>query len=556
MQAHPKLKEIDLLEFQEEFDLLVVEYFSVRVRNFFPGSVTPCDIHYPAVNRAKKTFFMEKLLGRDELYASEFHDAIRKEDIGEFYIRIEDEDAYLEYFASHVQKAMASEAIPPETKTQLIYDNAECIVKKAFKDHPTVSNINMGKKLVESFAVHLGSDQVTHRALFSLFSKDYYTFTHCVQVAMLGMAFCRFLDWSQEEVSSFGLGALFHDVGKNAVDLAILNKPTRLAKEEFELVKKHTLFGFEQLKETRIISSEQLSIVLHHHEAMDGSGYPQGFSGDRIHKFARVARIVDCYDALTTKRCYKDALPPAKVIRIMTEEMGPTFDRALLESFIKFLKSGEAKSAARLNQITIEVGTQLMIQFGSHPERFRASLVGLEAGEFLILRIPEELPIQLVLQQGRPVVSRYALAGTVYGFKTVVLSHTLDPVRLLFLSYPRTIEKIELRKDRRIECFFPAEVQIEQVECAGVVTDISVGGCKISVKHAGGIAALKKVVGGSIALRTQLFGDDRPRPFYGKVRNVSGAQGKIILGVQFVNLNNDALGRITRCIKSVLNLVE
>ncbi len=137
-----------------------------------------------------------------------------------------------------------------------------------------------------------------------------------------------------------------------------------MTREEFEIIKKHTVMGYQKLKETQIMSARQLNAPLFHHEAMDGTGCPKGLKGNQIHKYARVARILDCYDALTTRRSYKNALPISKALGIMSGEMGPTFDGQLLEEFARFIgQEGKAVSADHGKRINLEPGNEVQLEF-------------------------------------------------------------------------------------------------------------------------------------------------------------------------------------------------
>ena len=141
-----------------------------------------------------------------------------------------------------------------------------------------------------------------------------------------------------EQAETVRLASQLHDVGKVAIPPEILNKPGHLTAEEFEIVKQHTVRGHEMLVDS---SSELVRagavIALTHHERFDGNGYPQGLIGLEIPLEGRIAAIADVYDALTTDRVYRSALPIASAVKMMEEQRGRHFDPELLDQFLKAL---------------------------------------------------------------------------------------------------------------------------------------------------------------------------------------------------------------------------
>ena len=546
------LKEIRLRD--RDMEVLLRGHIVVKPRELFLDVPLPCDIRFPTMQENHLT--LETFLKKGDLFQLELLNTLKNERIDELYIDKSDEDLFFNYFNSQAQASLQSSSVAPETKTQILYDNAAGIVKKVFRERPNPENIRMGKQLVGNFASHLLPGNVTVDALSDLFSKDYYTFSHCVQVAVLGMTFCKYLGWSTEEITDFGLGALFHDIGKNRIEDHILNKPGKLDKAEFEIIKQHTLLGYNQLKNSRIVSIPQLSIVLNHHEAVDGSGYPLGLKGAEIHKYARVAHIVDVYDALTTRRSYKEALSTTQALSIMNGDMRRTFDAALFGSFIQFLgKEDSMLENAKANRINIDLGNQMLLQFSEGGDRVKTILVGMESPDYVILRTPQLIQFQRFLERGKTVTVRYTHSGAVYGFRTAVLGAVSHPLRLLFLMYPKTIENINLRKAHRVDCFFPSDIRLGEKTLSGAIVDLSVGGCKFVGKHNGNGSAVTPPVDGEITMATRLMGNDELQRIAGKVRNLKMEEGKIILGIQFVDLPMETIHDLEQCIENVACLI-
>ena len=166
---------------------------------------------------------------------------------------------------------------------------------------------------------------------------DEYTFAHCVNVSIFSVAFGKYLGLDQERLFLLGMAGLFHDLGKMQVPVEILNAPRRLTDEEFAVMKTHALLGQKSLASVKGIAPEILMGVGQHHEKHDGSGYPNCLVGSGISLFGRILSVADCYDALSSKRVYKDAMPPTKALSIMFEMRKGAWEPGLLERFIKML---------------------------------------------------------------------------------------------------------------------------------------------------------------------------------------------------------------------------
>ena len=169
-------------------------------------------------------------------------------------------------------------------------------------------------------------------------SKDRYTQGHCERVADVSCRLAAAAGLDEKEVLWFRIGALLHDVGKLIVPSDVLNKPGRLTKDEWDLMKRHPIAGVELLSEVEF-PWDILPIVRSHHECWDGSGYPDGLVGEEIPLVARITCLADVYDALTTERSYKRALPHGEAIDVMRRDVGRQFDPQLFELFDRLMRS-------------------------------------------------------------------------------------------------------------------------------------------------------------------------------------------------------------------------
>ena len=167
--------------------------------------------------------------------------------------------------------------------------------------------------------------------------KDTYTYAHCIDCSVLAIAFGRQMGLPPAQIQNLGIGALMFDVGKRKVRDELLSKPDALTPEEFEEVKKHVGYSLEIMRETRGILQPAIDAAASHHERFDGSGYPQGLKGGEIPLLARMAGIVDFFDAVTSERAHATAMSPHAAIRYLYELRNTQFQDELIEQFIQTL---------------------------------------------------------------------------------------------------------------------------------------------------------------------------------------------------------------------------
>ena len=173
--------------------------------------------------------------------------------------------------------------------------------------------------------------------LARLKNKDDYTYMHSVAVCALMVSLARQLGLNDEQIRQAGLAGLLHDVGKMMIPLIILNKPGKLTDKEFEAVKNHPVEGHKMLLEGSGISEATLDVCLHHHEKMDGGGYPERLTDTQISLFAKMGAVCDVYDAITSNRPYKNGWEPAESLRKMAEWSNGHFDPAIFHAFVKVI---------------------------------------------------------------------------------------------------------------------------------------------------------------------------------------------------------------------------
>jgi HD-GYP domain-containing protein (c-di-GMP phosphodiesterase class II) len=175
--------------------------------------------------------------------------------------------------------------------------------------------------------------------IFALFSsvqgRDDYTYQHNVGVGVLSTLIGRWLHMSEAELSVLSLAATLHDIGKLKIPNEILNKPGKLTDEEFNLVKKHTIYGYEMLKETTGANSRITLAALQHHERNDGKGYPLGLKDEQIDSYSKIVAVADIFHAMSSKRPYHEAMPFHVIVDQMRRGSFGALDPHIVSVFLE-----------------------------------------------------------------------------------------------------------------------------------------------------------------------------------------------------------------------------
>lgn len=173
--------------------------------------------------------------------------------------------------------------------------------------------------------------------LSALASYDSSTYMHSVSVAKYCAVLGVRLGMKEERLKNLTAAALLHDIGKTLVPQQIVNKPGKLTESEWETMQMHTVFGYEILKQNTSVPSAVRMAVYEHHENQDGSGYPRGLLGDDIYLPAMVIHICDVYDAMISRRAYKEPVPAGEVVEYMLSGCSTLFKEEIVTEFLKSL---------------------------------------------------------------------------------------------------------------------------------------------------------------------------------------------------------------------------
>lgn len=164
-----------------------------------------------------------------------------------------------------------------------------------------------------------------------------YLYQHSLSVSLVNGLMAKWMKMSKEDSERLVLIGLLHDIGKIKIPAAILDKPSKLTKEEFQIIKLHPVFSWDLLKEAGIEDEEILQAVRGHHEKMNGTGYPDKLTASELSLFTRITTISDIYDAMVAKRTYKDAVSPLEVLDLFTKERYSELDIEMVDIFLRMM---------------------------------------------------------------------------------------------------------------------------------------------------------------------------------------------------------------------------
>ncbi|WP_139995460.1 HD-GYP domain-containing protein [Paenibacillus paridis] len=294
--------------------------------------------------------------------------------------------------AAEPEKRTLESTINPKwlPTVQPIYENAvksfESLFSKA-SDQGVIDDSEVSSML-QPLLNNLQLERDVVSMLLLLNTKDDYTYQHSVQVGMLSYYLATWVGYTDEDSAQIGKAGFLHDIGKCRIKDDILNKPGRLSDEEFEEVKKHTIYGHEIINKS--FDEPFVAIgALQHHERNDGTGYPHGITGDKIHPVAKIIAVVDIYSAMISQRVYqekRDLLFVLKELyRLSFKELDPytahTFIKHMMPNFI----------GKKIDLVSGESGMIIM----THPTEFFRPLIQID-DQFIDMSIERDYEIQHV----------------------------------------------------------------------------------------------------------------------------------------------------------------
>lgn len=216
---------------------------------------------------------------------------------------------------------------------------------RAFKSVPVDDLVGVARNMMGSLISHyavLQAMKLQERA-------GEYTFQHSVNVGILAGVIGKWLKYDEPHLERVVLAGVLHDIGKAQIPQEILNKPGKLTREEFLVMKKHTVYGYDMLKDMTVIPEDIRLAVLQHHERLDGSGYPFSLRQDKINNLSKIISVADTYDAMTSNRVYQAKRTPFAAVEVLEQEMFVRMDAGVCLTMLNHLKESLVGNQVVLN---------------------------------------------------------------------------------------------------------------------------------------------------------------------------------------------------------------
>jgi len=243
--------------------------------------------------------------------------------------------AMRENFEGFIQRNPQLELIAQEVQPK--YDSAVTGMKNLFEQVMNEGQIDerVVDENYEPLVEHFLQERDVVSLLLSLNSQDEYTYHHSVQVSMISYYIARWIGLSDEQSLLVGKAGYLHDIGKGQINLDILNKPSKLTDEEFQIMKQHTTLGHNIITRSIIGGKEIGLVALQHHERLNGSGYPNGISGNQLHPMSKIVAVADVYSAMISSRVYQKKKDLLYVLRELHKLSFSELDPQIVHTFIQ-----------------------------------------------------------------------------------------------------------------------------------------------------------------------------------------------------------------------------
>lgn len=313
------------------------KYKLIDKRLITEGSKIDFNLFLPNETKSEMSLFLQSDTSVDG------NAKVKLREIEMLYVSEEEEKLYQAYIDRHLQSIAQDGSVSTEQKGRLVYEKAAEVIDTMFKNPESLENVKNVQPLVNSLIDIILHDHSAVESLMRITAHDYYTHTHSINVSIYTLSLGSFLGVSGKDLEILGMAAVLHDLGKSKVDYEIINKNGKLSEDEFNQMKKHPAMGHEIALKLGIKDERILTGIRHHHEKIEGGGYPDNLQGDQITQFARIIGVCDVFDALSTKRSYKDPMSSFESLRLMKQQMVGHLDMKMVDAFIKMLLKQEQK---------------------------------------------------------------------------------------------------------------------------------------------------------------------------------------------------------------------
>ena len=316
---------------EETLSKLELYFFPIDIKKITPNSVLTFDLYI----KTGQKFILYK--DRNIKIVPEDILRLLENTVETLYVHKKDKRNYRGYLEENLEELLQSESVPIHRKAEALHESAINVIQDVFENPRSGDSIKRSKEIIGHTVDFILGTPESFVNLLKIRKHDYYTYTHSVNVCTFLVSLSREVGIQDKDIlKAVGEGGLLHDLGKSKIPSAIINKPGKLSKTEWEIMQQHPAYGVEIARETREINDVSVTIIGQHHERPSGKGYPGSLKGDELSIYARMASIVDVYDAITTNRSYSAARTPMEAAHFLLQNK-EDFSEDLLKSFIKML---------------------------------------------------------------------------------------------------------------------------------------------------------------------------------------------------------------------------
>lgn len=314
---------------RREGEYFSVDLVSLRVDTLadFPIFLKLEESGQPVLYREPRRSFSEQVRSR-----------LLGQGVERVFIPLNQERNYHLYLEANLVQVLSDKTVPIDAKMEILYDCAQFVVHDILDNPEDARVVPRAQDLVNAVADLLFADQRAFTNFVKATSVDYHVYTHSVNVFVYSMMLARKTNFADDDfLRRFGIGALLHDIGKSRVSPETLNCVGKLSDEQWAEMRKHPVWGWEILLEHGVDDPVVLAITRSHHEKLNGKGYPDQLRSGTIPEHVRIVTVCDIFDALTTKRCYKEEINTFPAIQMMQSEMRGEIDTRILAQLVRLL---------------------------------------------------------------------------------------------------------------------------------------------------------------------------------------------------------------------------
>ena len=316
------------------------EFMPVPLSTLQADTATGFDLYLRVEADAQYTLYRDKNLP----FTNELKRRLVDNGVEELYLPLSQQKEYVRYVESVVGAVMEDNAVDATERTRIYYDAAEHILRDIFEEASPEDTVPRCEKLVWAAVSFISREQYSYKCFLKITGLDYSTYAHAVNAFLYAIHLGQATGMDDlDDIAELGLSALLMDIGKSEIDPTILYQSGPLDEEQWVQMTQHPRLGHQMAQRLGVTNERVLDVILHHHEKLDGSGYPHGLRGDEIRPFTRIATICDIFDAVTTNRVYRNAVSSFAALKLMQQEMSHKLDKDLFRAFVGMLADARSE---------------------------------------------------------------------------------------------------------------------------------------------------------------------------------------------------------------------